>query len=198
MRRLSTFLFLVPLLMATAMPAVAQSPTTTEAPTTSVRTDILPGLLAGSAVNVGAQDEAFDPTIPTTFEWHLVGLWDDLSSSGMFIEADDPRASGTMTMTTTVAGSAADDDAVDHASGTDRLVNDGGAWTGTRRGFDDVPDIGTVWGGVTELWLMTGEAGYDGLTLILVSGATAEGPRNWGTIYAADGDLWLAGPPDAG
>ena len=44
MRRLSTFLLMIALLAALAVPIAAQAPTATEAETTSVRTDILSGV----------------------------------------------------------------------------------------------------------------------------------------------------------
>ena len=44
MRRLSTYFLILLMFAALATPAVAQAPTTIEAPATSVRTDILPGV----------------------------------------------------------------------------------------------------------------------------------------------------------
>ena len=74
------------------------------------------GLLAGSAVGVAAQDEAADPMAPAFFEVEYIagddfevveGTYEELEEGerfvgevvrGMLFEAEDPRASGEVSM----------------------------------------------------------------------------------------------------
>ena len=57
-------------------------------------------------------------------------------------------------------------------------MNDDGAWTGTGRGFggDETQSV--------DVWELTGEAGYDGLSLFMFTHEGAAEP--WGGIVASD------------
>ena len=149
------------------------------------------GLLAGSAVGVAAQDDAADPMAPSTFAWRL---GDEEAEQGYFIEAVDPRASGQMTLSDLPS---IETDANWVASYEGRLVNDGGAWVGIGRevggGTTDLTggdwqegEHDTFWEAGVAIWEMTGEEGYEGLSLILVDHfpETSLGP--WGIIYPSE------------
>ena len=138
------------------------------------------GLLAGSAVGVAAQDEA-DPMAPSTFTWsygdasNLVGevIFRADGAEGYTVVALDPRASGEMTH------EQVDDDIFEAIEADEpnlfglwesRLVNDGGSWVGIGRKVGvsaslDESDNG--WSSDLMVHELTGEGGYDGLSLIL-------------------------------
>ena len=146
------------------------------------------GLLAGSAVGVAGQDEEVaDPMAPATFEVGFAGEppADELDSTvteteygesrrgeGLVeipFEAGDPRASGLLTSVTNeeelgraVMGSS-------HV----RIVNDDGAWEGVGtsllRLVEDFSGEGPPFDRATSLTTLTGEAAYEGLTLIVVN-----------------------------
>ena len=135
------------------------------------------GLLVGSAVGVGAQDEAADPTAPNWFTWQSVGdgppEFSEDPATGLpvitvQVEATDERASGTYTNLENFAQSE-DDERYRVGSTSLRLVNDGGEWVGTQRfiaGATAGPNGNDVNGSFVE---MTGEGGYEGLTLFVFS-----------------------------
>jgi hypothetical protein len=142
------------------------------------------GLLAGSAVGVAAKDEeAADPMAPSTFAWDY---GDEETEQGFFIEAVDPRASGEMSLGEL---SSINTDANGIGSWESRLANDGGAWVGIgkeiggstqdRTGGDwQADEFDSYWEVGITMWEMTGEGGYDGLSLILFEDA-AFGPEHW-------------------
>jgi hypothetical protein len=148
------------------------------------------GLLAGSAVGVVAQDEEADPIAPSAFRADFAGFpgggppdisFDPetgLESLGIIFEATDPRASGLLTVVAARGGVVGDTlPRYAHSKEGARLVNDGGAWVGTLVNFDvEEPDERTKkqkkkgkgkapisGGGLFEL---TGEGGYDGLSMV--------------------------------
>ena len=145
------------------------------------------GLLAGSAVGVTAQDEA-DPMAPSTFTMQNASepvVTEDPGTGALTavgpVESTDQRASGTLTQ---VTGSAPIEVA-DGAGGfinTDavRLVNDGGSWVGSNRGFltftsDGLPTV-------QFLGELVGEGGYEGLTLFFAQTGDAADTRWLGVI----------------
>ena len=147
------------------------------------------GLLAGSAVGVAAQDE--DPMAPSTFTMQLA---DDpvvnTDSAGKRtavgpVESTDQRASGTLTQ---VAASApvnvADGDGGEIHTDAVRLVNDGGSWLGSNRGFLTFPSDGPPT--VQFLGELVGEGGYEGLTLFFAQTGDAEDVRWLGVIVPTD------------
>ena len=125
------------------------------------------GLLAGSAVGVTAQDAG--PMAPSTFTMHGAGepvVSTDPGTGATIVvvekESTDERAAGTWTEV--VGGPTVP---VDEAAGliqriAVRIVNDGGSWVGSSRGFlifaSDGPPT------VQFLGELVGEGGYEGLT----------------------------------
>ena len=88
------------------------------------------GLVAGSTVGVGAQEEAADPVGPAVLAWEYV----DETDTGPVIEASDPRASGELALSDgggllySEAGRGFNFGAT---SSDVTLTNDDGIWTGT-------------------------------------------------------------------
>ena len=132
------------------------------------------GLLAGSAVGVAAQDEA-DPMASSTFTAQVIGEpeldADPATGLGTMVstlEATDPRASGTWTQyeagfPVDVAGG----DGGFVGRNTQQVVNDGGSWVGTARGFLTFPADGPP--SVHFFSELVGEGGYEGLTMYFVT-----------------------------
>ena len=144
------------------------------------------GLLAGSAVGVAAQEA--DPMAASTFTTQLAGEPDISRDSGTGAtivvsewESTDPRASGTRTEV--VGGSLVPDD---EASGqvqlnAVRIVNEGGSWVGTNRGFLTFPSDGPPT--VQYLSELVGEGGYEGLSLFHATTGDVEHLREIGVIW---------------
>jgi hypothetical protein len=132
------------------------------------------GLLAGSAVGVAAQDA-------TVFTWDPTPGEEPGTAT---IEASDPRASGALTIG---LGEALVTDELVLGTFSLRLANDDGAWTGTGMGFggDETQSV--------DIWELTGEAGYDGLSLFTFDGEGIEQP--WGVIVATDAIPPVPEPP---
>ena len=132
------------------------------------------GLLAGSVAGVAAQDADVFTWDPTPGEEPGTGT----------IEASDPRASGALTIG---LGDALVTETLVLGTFSVRLVNDDGAWTGTGRTFG-----GDETQGVTD-WAMTGEGGYEGLSLFMFNVEGNEQP--WGVIVATDAIPPYPDPP---
>ena len=98
------------------------------------------------------------------------------------MEATDPRATGVLTSVNNwnrlLVGRGG------LAAGTTRLrlANDGGAWSGTGQGFHMVSDRG----GATYMAVLTGEGGYEGLTLAMVEYADDDAQTRRGVIFPSD------------
>ena len=148
------------------------------------------GLLAGSAVGVAAQDA--DATAPSTFTMQNASepeVTNDPGTGALIavgpVESTDPRASGTLTQ---VTGSApvevADGDGGFINTDAVRLVNDGGSWVGSNRGFLTFASDGPPT--VQFLGQLVGEGGYDGLTLFFAQTGDAEDVRWLGVIVPTD------------
>ena len=142
------------------------------------------GLLAGSAVGVAAQDA--DPMAPSTFTMERAGDPEVTRAVAVGpVESTDQRASGTLTQV--VAGAmvdAADGDRVRIGSDAVRLVNDGGSWVGSNRGFLTFPSDGPE----TRQFLgeLVGEGGYEGFTMFFAQ-TGGEGDVRWlGVIVPTD------------
>ncbi len=148
------------------------------------------GLLAGSAVGVAAQDE--DPMAPSTFTVQRSGepeVTTDPSGAIIVVgpvEATDQRASGTLTEVAVGAMvDVADGDSGRISSDAVRLVNDGGSWVGSNRGFltfssDEQPPT------VQFLGELVGEGGYEGLTMFFAQTGDAAAIRWLGVIVPTD------------
>lgn len=151
-------------------------------------------------VEVAAQDdEDSEGVVPSYFTWTLdldacdspVGTVDwisayrstrDMVLSGpdCRIEADDPRASGITYIALNVASYEEDPDApgiVEVDSFAQRLVNDGGSWSGSGTRASHVHE--NYWSfATTSLTTLEGDRDYAGLTLILIETST-HGESEW-------------------
>ena len=150
------------------------------------------GLLSGSAIGVAAQDDSVDLRAPATFEGSfgpqrfsadaVTGLPVTVST----FEATDPRASGTWTQFKGTWHVNLDRRTRYQVFGhSDRLVNVGGSWVGTTRAVvaTELPDGGGRDGRFIE---MTGEGGYEGLTMFIFSMSTDAEPTSLGFIVPVD------------
>ena len=142
------------------------------------------GLFAGSAVGVAAQDA--DPMAPSTFTMERAGDPEVTRAVAVGpVESTDQRASGTLTQV--VASAPVDvpdgDDGVIQQLGV-RLVNDGGSWVGSYRGFLTFPSDGP--GTVQFLGELAGEGGYEGLTMFLAETGDTDNVGWLGVIVPTD------------
>jgi hypothetical protein len=147
------------------------------------------GLLAGSAVAVAAQEA--DSMVPSTFTMRFAGEPDVSTDPGTGativvgeLESTDQRASGTRTevvggstVPVDVAGGLIQQNAV-------RIVNDGGSWVGSSRGFMTFPSDGPPT--VQFVGELVGEGGYEGLSLFFAQTGDAEDVRVLGVIWPTD------------
>jgi hypothetical protein len=155
-------------------------------------------LLAGSASGVVAQNEAPDLMAPAYFtfsepvwepsmieeeespgEW--AAEWRGLVETGT-IEATDPRASGRVISIANANQLEVDGGGLAIGAARMRLVNDGGAWAGTSQGLHIVAEGG----GAMEIAILTGEGGYERLTLIMVQYADDDAQTRRGVILPSD------------
>jgi hypothetical protein len=130
-------------------------------------TIVCSALLVGSSVGVVAQDEA------AAFVWSPVPGDAERRPA---VEASDLRASGALSVR---FGEYLESDAVTMFSTSMRLVNDEGGWTGTARVFGGDEDAQRI-----QVWELTGEGGYDGLSLFMFVPAGTEQP--WGIILPSE------------
>jgi hypothetical protein len=100
------------------------------------------------------------------------------------LESTDQRASGTRTevvggstVPVDVAGGLIQQNAV-------RIVNDGGSWVGSSRGFMTFPSDGPPT--VQFVGELVGEGGYEGLSLFFAQTGDAEDVRVLGVIWPTD------------
>ena len=141
-------------------------------------------LLGGLSVAVAAQDTEADPMAPAFFTFDQPVMERVMDREDAYeedanadelpqevrgqvavgsIEATDPRASGRVTSVTNMNMTEVEGGGVATVATMMRLVNDGGAWSGTALALHMAADDG----GVTSMTVLTGEGGYDGLTLIM-------------------------------
>jgi hypothetical protein len=98
------------------------------------------------------------------------------------LEATDPRASGQLTTVTNVNQLEVAGGGVAIGNARLRLVNDGGTWTGTTQGIHFVTDDG----GATVVTILSGEDGYEGLTLIMFEYVDDDAQTRRGLIIPSD------------
>ena len=141
-------------------------------------------LLGGLSVAVAAQDTEADPMAPAFFTFDqpvmervMVGEYayeEDANADELpqkvrsevavgYIEATDPRASGRVTSVTNMNMLEVEGGGVATVATMMRLVNDGGAWSGTALALHMAAEDA----GITSMTVLTGEGGYEGLTLIM-------------------------------
>ena len=144
------------------------------------------------SVAVAAQDEA-DPMAPAYFTYTTELVEEPSRGNPMVlrdrpqvltVEATDPRASGLVTTTTNwntvVLG---DEWKVITTATSERLTNEGGTWTGTGRGVLTGGEVLMM----TGMDVLTGEGGYEGLTLVMGHFMQMNvGDTNWGFILPSD------------
>lgn len=161
------------------------------------------GLLAASVTVATAQDEVVDLRAPATFEGSFgpVGFSSDevtgIPVSISTFEATDPRASGTWTQVKGTWNVTLFERARYTVFGhSDRLVNDGGSWVGTTRAIvaTELPDGSGRDGRFIE---MTGEGGYEGLTMFIFSMNTGAEPASLGFIVPISAIPPFPEPPSA-
>ena len=144
-------------------------------------------LLAGSAVGAAAQDDArpvsFSFTVSegefiegTVEEGFGPMTMRDFTDVGAPIVADDDRASGLLTTAFNVdSWPPLGDETFSVTTTSQRLFNEGGSWsgTGTEVRHEAGPDLDVQ----TLTWMatLTGEGGYEGLTLVLLRDDSEEG-----------------------
>jgi len=103
------------------------------------------------------------------------------------VEATDQRASGTLTEVAVGAMvDVADGDRVRIGSDAVRLVNDGGSWVGSNRGFWTIPSDGP--GTVQFLGELVGEGGYEGFTMFFAQTGDEDDVR-WLGVIVPTGDV---------
>jgi hypothetical protein len=139
---------------------------------------VILALLGGFSGAVVAQGDT-DPMAPAHFTFTLEptaepeGIGGDSDSFEVevrgieeveLVAASDSRASGVLTTIGNVNALEVDGGGFVTAATSVRLANDGGAWSGTGRAVHAVAEDG---GFATVMNVLTGEGGYEGLTLIM-------------------------------
>ena len=99
-----------------------------------------------------------------------------------YLEAADPRASGRVSFVTNGNQLEVEGGGVAVGAARMRLANDGDAWSGTSHGVHFVAEGG----GGTEMAILTGEGGYEGLTLVMVQYADDDVRTRRGVIIPSD------------
>ena len=149
---------------------------------------VLAGLSTGA---VSGQDGA-DPMAPAYFAYTTTpvgeaAMPDESVVRGhqeqQMVEATDPRASGLITISANSNLVELGDGAIMAAVMSERLTNDGGAWSGSGRFFMANAGDGGV---MASMDVLTGEGDYEGLALIMGQSAGAGPASNWGVIVPSD------------
>ncbi len=173
---------------------------------TGVMVAVVIALLGAWTTAVSAEDAA-DPMAPAYFTFTtgepveyaegevtpIDGTTTEIrggSVVGTPVEATDPRASGLLASVHNADAFRSDDSHYTTFTTSVRLVNDDGAWSGTGTSMvaftskmalgDDIPRS-------TELTVLTGEGGYQGLTLIMSASDDGDSEAHWGVIVPTDG-----------
>ena len=110
-------------------------------------------------------------------------------SAGKPVEATDPRASGLLTTVHNADAFRSGDSHYTTFTTSERLVNDGGAWSGTGTSvsaFTSEMALADEFPRSTEMTVLTGEGGYEGLMLILGSSFDGASEAQWGVIVPTD------------
>jgi hypothetical protein len=140
-------------------------------------------LAVSLSVAVAGQNEA-DPMAPAYFTYAMAPTGESGAGEGAeIVEATDPRASGLLTSHMDVGVVASDELGFMMGVGNVGLSNDGGDWSGAGRfvqvGVEDSPLM-------TGMAVLTGEGGYDGLTLVLGQFENPDTKTDWGVIVPSD------------
>ena len=148
--------------------------------------------LLGAWTTAVAAQEAADPMAPAFFTYTTEPVGESTMPEGMvvgddqdmqMVEATDPRASGLVIISANSNLIELGDGAIMTAVMSERLTNEGGAWSGTGRfvmagsGDDGV---------MASMGVLTGEGDYEGLTLIMGQSEGAGPMSNWGVIVPSD------------
>ena len=154
---------------------------------------VILGLLVSLSITVVAQDEEPDPMAPAYFTYTLepVGVFPVEGDENVVrdhremdaVEATDPRASGLLTTIGNWNEVAPEGSGFSTAATSVRLANDGGAWSGTGRETIAYVDGRSL---MTGLSMLTGEDGYEGLTLMLNQYWDLDTTTFWGVILPSD------------
>jgi hypothetical protein len=149
-------------------------------------------MLLGAWTSAVAAQEAADPMAPAFFTYTTEPVGESTMPEGMvvgddqdmqMVEATDPRASGLVIISANSNLIELGDGAIMTAVMSERLTNEGGAWSGTGRfvmaGSGDS-------GVMASMGVLTGEGDYEGLTLIMGQSEGAGPMSNWGVILPSD------------
>jgi hypothetical protein len=155
---------------------------------------VILGLLVSLSITVVAQDEEPGPMAPAYFTYTLepVGVFPVEGDENVVrdhretdaVEATDPRASGLLTTIGNWNEVAHEGSGFMTAATSVRLANDGGAWSGTGRGT--ITNTGGGRSLMTGLSMLTGEDGYEGLTLMMNQYWEPDTATFWGVILPSD------------
>ena len=153
---------------------------------------VILALLGAWTIAASAEDAA-DPMAPAYFTYTLepVGVFPVEGDENVVrdhremdaVEATDPRASGLLTTIGNWNEVAHEGSGFSTAATSVRLANDGGAWSGTGRGTIAYLD---GHGLMTGLSMLTGEDGYEGLTLMMNQYRDLDTTTFWGVILPSD------------
>ena len=172
---------------------------------TSLAGTVIVMLVVSLSVTVAAQDEA-DPLAPAYFTYttgrsaeftegevtRIDGTTTEIRggrSAGKPVEATDPRASGLLTTVHNADAFRSGDSHYTTFTTSERLVNDGGAWSGTGTSvtaFTSEMSLADEFPRSTELTVLTGEGAYEGLMLLLGSSFDGASEAQWGVIVPTD------------
>ncbi len=154
---------------------------------------VILGLLVSLSITVVAQDEGPDPMAPAYFTYTLEPVGESPVEGDEnvvrdhremdAVEATDPRASGLLTTIGNWNEVVHQDYGFMTEATSVRLANDGGAWSGTGRGTIAYVDGRSL---MTGLSMLTGEDGYEGLTLMMNQYWDPDTTTFWGVILPSD------------
>jgi len=152
---------------------------------------VILALLGAWTIAASAEDAA-DPMAPAYFTYTTEPVGESYMPEEMVVrdhqdmqmlEATDPRASGLITISVNSNLVEIGGGAVMTAAMSERLTNDGGAWSGTGRFVMASAEDGGL---MAAMDVLTGEGSYEGLTLIMGQFAGAAAMTNWGVIVPSD------------
>ena len=154
---------------------------------------VILGLLGSLSVAVVAQEAEPDPMAPAFFTYTTEPVGESPVEGDEnvvrdhremdAVEATDPRASGLLTTIGNWNEVAHEGFGFMNAATSVRLANDGGAWSGTGRGTIAYVDGRSL---MTGLSMLTGEDGYEGLTLMMNQYWDLDTTTFWGVILPSD------------
>ncbi|MGD8682711.1 MAG: kelch repeat-containing protein [Chloroflexota bacterium] len=159
---------------------------------------------AGAPPSAAPAHAVADPAAPATFTFRLEPIGEPSMSqeaglaafpdwTTMMVRATDPRAAGLMTISVDSELVEVDDGVVLTKAMRERLTNDGGAWSGTGRLVVTATERGYV---AAAMDVLTGEGGYEGLTLIMGRFEDVGMESHWGVIVPSDQVPVMPRPPE--